>query len=167
MPRNSRSPKSRGIQFSRDIVCIVESNVDDVSGEVLARVTEVSLDEGAFDAIVSPFIGKKGRPGFTVRITCARSAAHKFRDIIVRETGTLGVKITETERWIVKRKERKINVEVLGKTRQIRMKIASMEGQTRLKPENEDAKKLANEFGISLRSVMEIISRQAAQRLEE
>lgn len=155
-----------GIEFSKDTVCIVESNVDDVTGEVLARTIEVSIAEGALDATASPYTGKKGRPGFTVRLTCAKSAAPKFANILVRETGTLGVKITETQRWIVKRSEEIISIRIGGKSRQIRLKTASIDGQTRLKPEYEDVKKVAEEFDISLRSVIEITARQASEKLE-
>lgn len=147
-------------------MCIVETNVDDVTGEILARTIEVSLVEGAFDATASPFTGKKGRPGFTVRLTCAKSAAPKFAQILVRETGTLGVKVIETERWIVNRRKVVISIRVGGKSRQIRLKTASIDGQTRFKPEYEDVKKVADEFNIPLRSVIETTLRQASERLE-
>lgn len=166
MVKNSRQTSGLGINYSKDIVCIVESNVDDVSGEVLARLIEVSLEKGAYDATASPFIGKKGRPGFTVRITCDKKEASKFGDLLVKETGTLGVKIREAERWIVKRSQKALMVEINGKSRKIRIKVAAIDGRARIKPEFEDAKKLASEFEIPLRSVLEIISKQAAEKIK-
>lgn len=165
MAKNSRRPSNSGIEYSKDTISVIESNVDDVTGEVLARLIEVSLDKGAYDATASPFVGKKGRPGFTVRITCDKKKASTFADILVRETGTLGVKIKDTERWIVKRSQKMQTVQLDGKSRRIRVKVASIDGRTKIKPELEDAKKLSNEFGIPLRSVFEIVSKQATEKV--
>ena len=164
--KNSRHKSDSGIKYSKDTVSLIETNVDDVSGEVLARVIEVSLDKGAYDATASQYIGKKGRPGFTVRITCDKERARTFADLLVRETGTLGVKVKETERWVVKRSQKTLAVRINGKTRKIRIKVALIDGRERFKPEFEDAKKLSDEFKIPLRSVFEIVSKQAAEKTE-
>lgn len=160
-----RSLRASGIEYSKDIVCVIESNVDDVSGEILGRTIEVLLDNGAFDATASPFVGKKGRPGFTLRLTCPKNDSKKYADILVRETGTLGVKVKQTERWIVKRNQKTIGLQISGETRKIRLKVATIDGRARVKPEFEDAKKISKEFNLPLRSVLEIVSKQAAEKL--
>lgn len=166
MSKKSLRTTGSKTKFTRDKVCIVESNVDDVTGEVLARALEVCLSEGAFDATATPFTGKKGRPGFTVRVTCSKEMAAKFASVLVRETGTLGVKLTETDRWIVKRSDRLVEIQIGSKSRQIRLKVASIDGRSRFKPEFEDVKKLANEFRLPVRSVLEIVSMQVSEKLD-
>jgi uncharacterized protein (DUF111 family) len=110
----NNSPKTsiNAIDFEEDTVAIIESNVDDVTGEILSEAVEKLIDAGAFDATVSSFQGKKGRIGQTIRAVCPPDAVLKFSQIIVEETGTLGVKVSEYRRLIVPRNEISVHVKV-------------------------------------------------------
>ncbi len=157
MPRSSAA-----IRFEKETVAIVETNVDDVSGEILGRTIEKLLEEGAYDATVSAFLGKKGRMGQTVRVVCNRRASEKFAEILVEETGTLGVKTAEWTRMVVPRKVLSIPVKIGHFQGKVNIKVAKIANGIRFKPEFEDAREIAIREKIPLRRVMEMISEQAA-----
>ena len=153
--------------FERDIVSVVETNVDDVTGEILARTIDRLMAEGAFDATVSSFLGKKGRIGQTIRVVCAKNSAEKFGEILVEETGTLGVKTTQWTRLIVPRKTTHVPVKLGKFNGEVSVKVSQLNSGLRVKPELEEAKKIADSEGIPLRRVMEIISTQALTRINK
>ncbi|HYB04197.1 MAG TPA: nickel insertion protein [Nitrososphaerales archaeon] len=158
MPRSSAA-----IRFEKETVAIVETNVDDISGEILGRTIERLLEEGAYDATVTPFLGKKGRMGQTVRVVCNKVASEKFAQILVEETGTLGVKTAEWTRMMVPRKILSIPVRVGRFQGKVNVKAAKIANGIRFKPEFEEVREIAIREKIPLRRVMEIISEQAAQ----
>lgn len=160
------SPGSFSINFERDVVSIVETNVDDVTGEILGRTIERLMDEGALDATVTSYFGKKGRIGQTVRVVCPRGSAEKFGQILVDETGTLGVKTTEWTRLIVPRKVVSISVKVGNFHGEVNVKVSKAGSGWRVKPELEQAKKISDSEKIPLRQVMEIISSETAAQLD-
>ncbi len=149
------------IDFEKDVVTIVETNVDDVTGEILARTIERLMKEGAFDATVSEFQGKKGRIGQTVRVVCAKGSEEKFGKILVEETGTLGVKTTEWTRLIVPRRTVSISATIGKFHGNLNVKVSKIGSGLRIKPELEEAKKISDSENIPLRQVMEMISQQA------
>lgn len=126
-------------------VALLEANLDDVTGEVLAFTIEALLAAGAHDAWVTPIVMKKGRPAHTVSVLAAPDAAAALREVLVRETGTMGVRGTTIERWPQARAFD--TVEVDG--HQIRVKHTA----GRAKAEHEDAAKVARALGLPLREV--------------
>ncbi len=158
---------SSRVDFEKDVVSVVETNVDDVTGEILGRTIERLFEEGAFDATVSPFLGKKGRMGQTVRVVCPKGTAEKFGQIIVEETGTLGVKTTEWTRLIVPRKVVSVFVNIGNFSGNISVKVSKIGAALRIKPEMEEAKKISDSEKIPLREVMELISREASSQITE
>ena len=161
-----RSNRSK-IRFERDVVSVVESNVDDVSGEVLARTIERLIEEGSFDATVSSFQGKKGRMGQTVRVVCAKNDAEKFAEILVEETGTLGVKTSEWTRLIVPRKVISVPVKIGKFSGEVSVKVSTLRTGLRIKPELTDAKRISESEKIPLRQVLETISRTVEDKIRD
>jgi uncharacterized protein (DUF111 family) len=159
----NHSPKSSGteISFEEDTVAVVESNVDDVTGEILSEAVEKLIDAGAFDATVTSFQGKKGRMGQTIRAVCPPDAVLKFSQIIVEETGTLGVKVSEYRRLIVPRKEISVHVKLGNFSGNIRVKVARLGNVFRFKPEVEECKKIARAEKVPLREVLNQVSKAA------
>jgi pyridinium-3,5-bisthiocarboxylic acid mononucleotide nickel chelatase len=153
--------------FERDVVSVVETNVDDVTGEILARAVERLMDEGALDATVTSFLGKKGRIGQTVRVVCEKGSAEKFGMILVEETGTLGVKTCDWTRLIVPRKVVSLPVNIGNYRGDMSLKVSKLESGLRVKPELDEAKKISDQEKIPLRQVLELISAQALEELEE
>lgn len=137
-------------------VTLLESNVDDATGEVLAHVIEQLLTAGAHDAWVTPVVGKKGRPAHVVSVLCDPTSARELAGLLAGESGSLGVRAQSFERWPAAREIHEITVDGLP----VRMKVTA----GRAKPEYEDAARAARSLGIPVR---EVISRaEQAWRVE-
>jgi len=128
-------------------VHLLECNVDDVTGEVLAHTIAALLAAGAHDAWATPIVMKKGRPAHTVSALCDASRLDEVRRVLVSETGTLGVRGTALTRWPQRREERDVVVDghVIG------VKVTG----DRVKVEHDDAAAAAAALGVPLRVVLE------------
>jgi pyridinium-3,5-bisthiocarboxylic acid mononucleotide nickel chelatase len=127
-------------------VALLEVNVDDATGEVLAHAVAALLDAGAHDAWVTPIVMKKGRPAHTVSALAEPALAPTLAAVLVAETGSLGVRGTSLERWP---RERVTGVvEVDG--RPVRVKVSP----GRVKVEHDDAARVARRTGRPLREVL-------------
>jgi pyridinium-3,5-bisthiocarboxylic acid mononucleotide nickel chelatase len=161
--------RSKGAQvsFSQDKVMLVETNVDDVDGEILAHTIERMIEIGAEDATLVPFIGKKGRPGFTLRVVCSRKLARNIADQIVNETGTFGVKMTEYTRFIASRRLLSVQVQFGSYKREVPVKISlGKNGRViRIKPELEAIKDLAKIQNQTVREVHDRVTETARSSL--
>jgi uncharacterized protein (TIGR00299 family) protein len=136
---------------------LLEANVDDVTGEVLAHTITALISAGAHDAWATPIVMKKGRPAHTVHALCDDATFDAVRGVLLAETGTLGVRATVLRRWPQQRRE--ATVEIDGHT--IRVKL----GAGRIKVEHDDALVVARATGRPLRHVIafaEQLGRQLA-----
>jgi uncharacterized protein (DUF111 family) len=77
---------------------LVEANLDDATGQWVARAIEVLTEAGAAEAWATPVTGRKGRPGFVLSALCSPARLEAVRQVFIRETPTLGVRITSHER---------------------------------------------------------------------
>jgi uncharacterized protein (TIGR00299 family) protein len=84
---------------------LLETNVDDVTGELLAHVVAAALDAGAADAWLTPITMKKGRPAQTVSVLTEAAAAMRLEALLMRETGSLGVRRQAVTRAAADRRE--------------------------------------------------------------
>jgi uncharacterized protein (TIGR00299 family) protein len=136
-------------------VVLLEANVDDVTGEVLAHAVSVLLAMGAHDAWTTPIVMKKGRPAHTVSALCDPSSIDAIRHAIVIETGTLGVRASTIKRWPQRRSMTSVDVE----GHQIGVKISDH----RIKVEFDDAARAAQSLGLPVRIVLDRASAAAAK----
>jgi len=128
-------------------VQLLETNVDDATGEVLAHTIAGALAAGAHDAWATPIVMKKGRPAHTVHALCDPARAADVAAVLVRETGTLGLRGTILTRWPQQRSESTVTVE--GHV--LRVKL----GAGRVKVEHDDAVAAAAALGRPLRDVLQ------------
>ena len=124
---------------------VLETNLDDVTGEQLGYAVAAALDAGALDAWVSPVTMKKGRPGHVLHVLTDATLAAPLRGEIERVTGTMGVRATVVERWPVARATDQVMVDGVA----VRMKVTS----GRAKPEFDDVAAVAAKTGASLHEV--------------
>jgi hypothetical protein len=101
---------------------------------------------------------KKGRPGVVLSALGHLADAPRLRDLIGRETGTLGVRVTTVERWPFARQAGEVEVEGLP----VRIKRSA----ARVKVEYEDAARVARHTGLPLREVL-ARAEDAARRIAE
>jgi uncharacterized protein (TIGR00299 family) protein len=125
---------------------LLEVNVDDATGEVIAHAIAALLAAGAHDAWASPIVMKKGRPAYTVHALCDPALTAAVGAVMLRETGSLGMRGSIVQRWPQHRDE--VVVHVQGQP--IRVKLAA----GRAKPEHDDAAAAAAAVGLPLRDVL-------------
>jgi len=141
-----------------DRVTVLETNLDDVSPEVIGYCFERLFAAGALDVFTIPVQMKKNRPGVLLGVIAPASAVAALEAIVFRETGTFGIR-----RYTVTRsKLRREAVKVETPWGPIAAKVGWREGLSLLTPEYEDCARVARERGISLRAVYEFV-RQAAE----
>jgi uncharacterized protein (DUF111 family) len=126
---------------------LLEANVDDVTGEVLAHAVAALLAAGAADAWVTPIVMKKGRPAHTVSVLADPLSAPALAAVLTAETGTLGVRAGTWQKWPQPREV--ATVEVGGHP--IRVKVTP---GGRRKVEFDDAAAAAAALGRPVREVL-------------
>jgi uncharacterized protein (TIGR00299 family) protein len=144
-----------GQEKIREKVTLLETNIDDVTGEILGYTMEKLRKAGALDLWYTPIQMKKNRPAYMMTVLCKESDAEGLSDIIFRETSTIGIRIRETDRIALKREIITITTE-LG---EIRAKLVTVQGLERIQPEYEDCIRLAEEKNLSLNKVYEVVNR--------
>ena len=150
-----------------DIIEVLETNADDVSGEVLGNLFEELLSMGARDVAIIPATMKKGRPAHIIKVIAKPEDSAKLARKIIIETGSLGVRVMPTRhRLMAARKIERIKVEVEGQVYETAVKIArDSEGVLlNISAEFEDCKKIAKISGVPVREVMRR-AEEAARKL--
>jgi uncharacterized protein (TIGR00299 family) protein len=144
-----------GNDLETDRVAVLETNMDDISGEVLGAFVETALAAGALDVFHTPVQMKKNRPGVLLTVLCAEADEDKFSEMILRETTSFGVRRTTAER----RKLRRELVTVKTKFGNVTVKLGRLNGKVvQASPEFESCKKLAAQKKVPLKEVYATIN---------
>lgn len=149
-----------------DSVKILETNVDDVSGEILGYLIEKIMKIGAKDISIYPGITKKGRPTNLISIMCDDEKIETITDILVLETGTLGIRISDSNRLIVARTNHSFSLTFEGKSFEINYKKSTYKEKTHFKIEFEDLKNISETLDKPIRDV-ELFLRKEIEKIEE
>jgi len=152
------------MELATDKVGVLETNVDNVTGEILGNLIEVLMTEGAKDVTIIPTLMKKGRAGHLIRVITAPEDVQRMAYLLMRETGTLGVREMEVRmRYIASREKEKMKVKIRGKEREVGVKIGrSADGEVlNIAAEFEDAKRVASELKMPVKDVIKIVEGEA------
>jgi uncharacterized protein (TIGR00299 family) protein len=142
-----------------DQVWVVETNLDDVSGEIVGYAVTKLLENGALDAYTTAIQMKKNRPGVTLTLLCQAADVEKLETILFRETGTLGVRRWPVSRHKMERRPHAVTTpwgEIAGKLGWIAGREPSFS------PEFEACRKAAEAHGVPLKEVYETAQRAYA-----
>ena len=149
-----------------DTVKILETNVDDVSGEVLGNMIEKIMAHGAKDVTISSAITKKGRPTNLVSVICDSGTMNSIMDLLVKETGTLGVRVRSSQRYIVPRTVKTISVNVQGQSFDVRYKTReSLNDGPHFKIESDDIKEISSTLNFSFKETEELLNQEIRKKL--
>lgn len=148
-----------------DTVDLLETNVDDVTGEVLAHTLSILIRAGARDASAVPLLMKKGRAGYLVRVVCNPDQSNACARVLAEELGTLGVRCSPlVHRFIADRAIQQITTRVNGKERTIDVKIGRVAGKVySVKAEFDQVAAWAKDLGVPVRIVARQIEEAAWQ----
>ena len=133
---------------------LVETTVDDVTGEVLGQLIDRLLDAGALDAWLAGVIGKKGRPAHVITALCREDQVAAVEETLLRETGSLGVRRTQVQRRALPRSTSVADIDGA----QVRVKS----GPYRRKPEFDDLQAAARDSALTVRELADVASAQLA-----
>lgn len=152
-----------------DRVYVLETNLDDVDGEVVGYVMEQLMNENIRDACVIPVMMKKNRPGQILKVIVDEKDIERISRMVIDETGSLGVRCYPVKRYIVSRKIISVAVTIEGASRTVRVKIAESENGDliNIKPEYEDVRTISIETGKTFREVQELVNKAARKELSE
>ncbi len=135
-----------------DLVCLVETNLDDTPGEVVGYLFEKLFAAGALDVYTTPIQMKKSRPATKVSVIAPPTARGAVEEILLRETPTFGVRRVLMERAKLARRE----VTVRTRYGAVRCKLGTLDGEEiKASPEYEDVRAAARKHGVPLARVMD------------
>ena len=135
-----------------DRVWVLETNLDDLPGEIVGYTTTQLMSAGALDAFVTPIQMKKNRPGVMVTVLCEEARVPALETILFRETTTLGIRRYPVSRHKLKRRA----TEVTTPFGPIQGKLGWRDDRPpTFSPEHDDCARAAAEHGVALRAVYE------------
>ncbi len=129
-----------------DTVWLMETNLDDVPGEVIGYTVERLFAAGALDVWTTAVQMKKSRPGVIVSVLADAGKLGELEAILFRETGTLGIRRCRYERT----KQPRETTTVETPWGPVRLKAG--------KPEYEDCARIARDRGLPLREVVDAVT---------
>lgn len=132
-------------------ICQLEAMVDDMSPQLVEAFLDRAYDEGALEAWVSPVSGKRGRPGICLTALCRPPRLEAVIQAFLEETGTLGLRVTRTERVSLPRTMGSANTR-FGR---IRVKYAGRGAAAHAIPEWRDVQAAAIRAGVPARIVLD------------
>lgn len=134
---------------------ILESNIDDMTGEIAGYVMEQLFKSGALDVFYTPIYMKKNRPAVKLTVICSEDKLEEMEQIILSETTTIGIRKYKTERVCMDREI--IRVDTPFGT--ARVKVSRINDIEKYAPEYEDCKRLAESGNLPLKEVYNIVMR--------
>jgi uncharacterized protein (DUF111 family) len=133
-------------------VAVLETNIDDMSPEILAYTADRLMEAGALDVFFTPIYMKKGRPAYMLSVLSSLENEASMLHMILKETSTLGVRRTLADRYCMERETVIVDTGIGS----ARIKIARMGDIQKASPEYEDCKRLAQESSLSLQDVISL-----------
>ena len=140
------------MQESNENFVVMETNVDDCSGEILGYTSEKLFKNGALDVFYTPIFMKKNRPAYRLTVACKEEDMFKLQNIIFRETTTIGIRYRFESRTELGRKFEEIDTKY-GK---LKVKKVINNGETYIYPEYESMKELAEKNNIPLKELYKL-----------
>jgi uncharacterized protein (TIGR00299 family) protein len=141
------------------LLSVLEANLDDATGQMVARAIDAALEAGALDAWATPITMKKGRPAVMVSALVEEPGRAAVTRVLFAETTTLGVRRRPVERDVLGREVRTVET----RYGPVRVKVALLDGtELGAQPEHDDCLARAREHGVALREV--IAAAMAAHR---
>ncbi len=134
-----------------DQVVVLETNLDDISGQWIGYASERLLAAGALDVFTAPIGMKKNRPGVMLSVICRPQDVDSLEGILFAETTTLGIRRRPAQRSVLRRGEHQVTTPWGA----IAGKVALATGGLRFAPEYESCRAVARKLGLPLREVFE------------
>jgi uncharacterized protein (TIGR00299 family) protein len=160
-PSVLRVVEGTNLHAIQDRIIMLETNLDDVRGEIVGYTVERLREAGAVDVFVTSASGKKNRPVQILHVITNQLDYPHLLGILMEETGTLGVRILDIPRLVADRSRGLVRVTVAGCAFDVSVKTSSVNGKViSRKPEYEDLRRIAKTLAIPMREVNDEIRKQ-------
>ena len=140
-------------------VTVLETAVDDVSGEILGNFVQALKHEEILDIQIIPSITKKNRPGHIIKILCDPKNSYDLIYKTLLELGTLGVRFYTTNRICIDRRFEKCSIEINNVIYEVKLKISYIQLEDSIKvinvkPEFEDLRRISKQTNLTIKEVL-------------
>jgi uncharacterized protein (DUF111 family) len=143
---------------------LIETNIDDMSAELLAYTQESLLAHGAADVWFTSIQMKKSRPAVMLSVLCQEALEADLVGVLLGETSTLGVRVRDVSRYEAEREV----FEFESSLGPAAVKLKRLPGEApRVAPEYEVCRRIAQEKSIPLAEVYRVVAAEAERRLSE
>lgn len=140
-------------------IAVMESNIDDTTGEIMGYTMERLFEEGALDVFFTPIFMKKNRPAYRLSVACKEESMAVLKDIIFAETTTIGIRYRFEDRFVLDR-------EILTRETSlgpVRLKTTQNRDIADEYFEFEDLKRIARETGMAIKDVIRELTRELSK----
>ncbi|MDZ4817286.1 MAG: nickel pincer cofactor biosynthesis protein LarC [Verrucomicrobiota bacterium] len=140
-----------------DIISVIQTNIDDVSPEVLGNLMEQAMDAGALDVQFVSVQMKKNRPGVQLTLLVAPERVDEFSMLVMKSTGSFGVRVYQATRRKLSREIVKIQTEfglIDVKVGKVGKEIVAFS------PEYESCRRAAEKAGVPVKRVFDQVQKQ-------
>ncbi len=148
--------QEQGVLADTDWVTVIETNIDNMSGELLGGLMDRLLSSGALDVSYTPIQMKKNRPAVLITVICPVEEGDILAHLLLTETSTLGVRIQQMRRLKAQRDQEHLQTPLgpmLVKVKRLGTRLLSAA------PEYEECQRIAQERNMSLEEVYEVAQR--------
>ena len=158
----AETAQSVGAELQTNTV-LVETNLDDMTGQELGFATQTLFDLGALDVWTTPIQMKKSRPAVVLSAICKRQNLDQITSGFFAHTTTLGVRVRQLDRLVAERE----SVQVSTPYGPVRIKLRLIGGKvTHVAPEYDDCANIATEQGVPINEITQSAKSAAAKYLE-
>ena len=146
------------VSENKNEIVLLETNLDDTTGETLGYVQENLLKMGARDVWFTPIQMKKNRPGITLSCLIDESDKTRIADFIMYETSTLGIRVRSVERIEAER----VVERFVASVGEVGIKLKKKDGVVvSVSPEYEDCRKIAMKSNLPFQRVYALVQKEA------
>ena len=141
---------------------LLETNIDDMDPRIYGYLMEKLFEHGAADVWFTPIQMKKDRPAVMLSVIVPLACESALKDIIMRETSTLGVRSRPVSRHTAQREI----IEFSSSLGQVRVKLKRFSGMVKgISAEYDDCRKIARDSNLPLRDVVRIVENEARDQI--
>ena len=139
---------------------VMETNLDDCTGEILGFVMELLLEAGAADVWYTPIYMKKNRPAYTLSVLCRREEREKLEEIILIHTTTIGIRQYPVARTVLARK--RVTVDTACGPADV--KVCTYKDRKFYYPEYEAVRRICRDTGRDFKAVYQDVRLEAERK---
>lgn len=144
-------------------IWVLETNIDDCTGEALGFTMDCLLEAGARDVFYTPIYMKKNRPAVLLRVICMADKVELMEDLIFAHTTTVGIRKMPMERTVLDRRIETVDTPYGPAD----VKLCTRKGKTRIYPEYESVKTICKARGEDFQTVYHSVLQAAVEQIGE